>query len=62
MATAASPAIQGKLSRNPGKIDIAVFGLALVVGVIYTGASIAGDLARSGRRPYFRLCYWESRY
>lgn len=41
---AASPAIDAKLSRNPGKIGMAVFGLALIVGMIYTGVSIAGDL------------------
>src|ERR1700678_2030436 len=44
MATAASPALEKKMSRNPGAIGIIVFGIALVVGVIYTGVSIAGDL------------------
>src|SRR5271154_7206224 len=44
MATAASPAIQQKLSRNPGKIGMIVFGIALVVGLIYTVVSITRDL------------------
>jgi inorganic phosphate transporter, PiT family len=44
MATAASPALEKKMSRNPGKLGMLVFGLALVVGVIYTGVSIAGDM------------------
>src|SRR6202161_2947953 len=44
MATAAAPALQEKMSRNPGKIGMMVFGAALVVGVIYTGVSIARDM------------------
>ncbi len=45
MATAASsPAIQAKLSRNPGKIGMIVFGIALLVGCVYTGVSIAADM------------------
>jgi PiT family inorganic phosphate transporter len=44
MASAASPALNQKLARNPGKIGMAVFGIALIVGVTYTGVSIARDL------------------
>jgi PiT family inorganic phosphate transporter len=44
MATAASPALEKKMSRNPGMIGMIVFGIALIVGIIYTGVSIAGDL------------------
>ena len=44
MATAASPALQEKMSRNPGAIGMIVFGIALVVGIIYTGVSIARDM------------------
>src|ERR1700733_8951781 len=49
MATAASPALEKKMSRNPGKLGMLVFGIALVVGVIYTGVSIARDM---GTVPY----------
>jgi inorganic phosphate transporter, PiT family len=41
---AAAPALQQKMSRNPGKIGIAVFGVALIVGLIYTIISLARDL------------------
>ncbi len=44
MATAASPALEKKMSRSPGKLGMLVFGAALVVGVIYTGVSIASDM------------------
>src|SRR5580693_805980 len=44
MATAASPALEKKMSRNPGAIGMIVFGIALVVGIIYTGVSIARDM------------------
>ena len=44
MATAASSALDAKLSRNPGKIGMMIFGLALIVGMIYTAISISTDL------------------
>ena len=44
MATAASPALEKKMSRNPGKLGMLVFGIALAVGVIYTGVSIVQDM------------------
>ncbi len=44
MAAAASPALEKKMSRNPGKLGMIVFGVALVVGVIYTGVSIVQDM------------------
>jgi PiT family inorganic phosphate transporter len=44
MATAAAPALQEKMSRNPGKIGMIVFGAALVVGIIYTIVSITRDI------------------
>src|SRR6202166_384134 len=44
MATAASPALDKKMSRNPGAIGMIAFGIALVVGIIYTGVSIARDM------------------
>jgi len=43
-ASAAAPALEQKLSRSPGKIGMAVFGVALVVGLIYTVISLAKDL------------------
>jgi inorganic phosphate transporter, PiT family len=44
MASAASPALEQKMSRNPGTIGMIVFGIAILVGVIYTGVSIVRDL------------------
>src|SRR3954469_14402663 len=44
MASVASPILEKKMSRNPGAIGMAAFGLALIAGVIYTVVSIAGDL------------------
>jgi inorganic phosphate transporter, PiT family len=45
MATAASPLLEQKLSRNPGKIGMIVFGLALFVGLIYTVLAMKDDLS-----------------
>jgi len=48
MASAAGPAltpsVHEKMSRNPGMIGMAVFGAALLVGIIYTAVSIASDI------------------
>jgi inorganic phosphate transporter, PiT family len=44
MAAGAAPALEQKLARNPGKIGMAIFGAALVIGLIYTVLSLARDL------------------
>jgi len=44
MAASAAPALQHKMSRSPGSIGIAIFGAALVVGLIYTIISLGRDL------------------
>jgi PiT family inorganic phosphate transporter len=41
---AAAPALQQKMSRKPATIGVAIFGVALVVGLIYTIVSLARDL------------------
>jgi PiT family inorganic phosphate transporter len=44
MAAAAQPALEQKLSRNPGKTGMIVFGIALVAGLIYTVMALREDL------------------
>ncbi len=44
MASAAAPAIEQKLSRNPGVIGMAIFGVALIAGLIYTVLAMGQDL------------------
>jgi PiT family inorganic phosphate transporter len=44
MAAGAAPALDQKMSKSPGMIGMAVFGVALVVGLIYTIVSLARDL------------------
>jgi inorganic phosphate transporter, PiT family len=44
MSTAASPSLEKKLGRSPGMIGMVVFGIAIIVGIIYTGVSISNDL------------------
>src|ERR1700761_5807235 len=44
MAAGAAPALQTKMSKSPGMIGMVVFGIALVVGLIYTIISLAKDL------------------
>src|SRR6516225_396728 len=46
MATATSPAVAQKLSRSPGKIGMAVFGVFLLAGLIYVITSLGSDLGR----------------
>jgi len=45
MATAGSAAINAKLSRSPGAIGMLIFGVILVVGVIYSGFHLVNDLS-----------------
>ncbi|MFY9977936.1 MAG: inorganic phosphate transporter, partial [Candidatus Sulfotelmatobacter sp.] len=45
MATASQTVLDQKLSRNPGKIGMAVFGVVLLIGVIYAGSSLLHDLS-----------------
>src|SRR5579862_9833423 len=44
MAAGAAPALQQKMSKSPGMMGMAVFGVALIVGLIYTVISVARDL------------------
>jgi len=57
MASAA-PALEQKLSRNPGKIGMLIFGLALLAGLIYTVVSVGSDLSTvrtTSLFPFFLL-------
>jgi len=45
MTTVASSVLEQKLSRNPGKIGLVVFALALIAGLIYAVVALASDLA-----------------
>jgi PiT family inorganic phosphate transporter len=41
----AAPALEAKLSRSPGKIGMVVFGIALIIGLIYVGSALIKDLS-----------------
>ena len=45
MAVSSVPAMEAKLSRSPGKAGIAVFGAALLVGVVYAAIQLSNDLS-----------------
>lgn len=45
MASAATAAVSEKLNQSPGKLGMIIFGLALLAGVAYIAAALAGDLA-----------------
>jgi len=53
MATGAAPALEQKLSKSPSKIGIAIFGVALLIGLIYTIASLVGDLGAVRSTSFF---------
>jgi inorganic phosphate transporter, PiT family len=57
MATA-STALDAKLSRSPGKIGMAIFGVVLVIGGVYAGSQLVHDLQfvpGSSLMPYILL-------
>jgi PiT family inorganic phosphate transporter len=43
-AVAKAPTVHQKLSRNPGKIGMMIFGVALIAGLIYTVLAMKEDL------------------
>jgi PiT family inorganic phosphate transporter len=58
MATATSSVLDQKLSRSPGKIGMIIFGIVLIIGVVYAGSSLLHDLSfvhSSSWLPYFLL-------
>src|ERR1700685_4329153 len=44
-ATTTQTVLDQKLSRSPGKIGMLVFGIVLVIGVIYSASSLIKDLS-----------------
>jgi inorganic phosphate transporter, PiT family len=45
MASAATATVQDKLARQPGKLGVAIFGVALIVGFIYAASQLMTDLS-----------------
>jgi len=41
----AVPAVHAKLSKGPGKLGILIFSVVLIVGVVYAGSNLIGDLS-----------------
>jgi len=39
-------ALDAKLKRGPGKIGVLIFGVVLIIGVIYAGSSLINDLSQ----------------
>jgi len=62
MAASAAPALEKKLARSPGKIGILVFGVALVIGLVYTVVNLASDLATVRSSNVFPFHCLVSRY
>jgi len=52
-APARQTAVHTKLSQKPGKIGMIVFGIALLVGVVYSGSSLVSDLAAERSTSFF---------
>ncbi len=44
MATATS-VLDAKMSRSPGRIGMLVFGVVLIIGVVYAGYHLVSDLS-----------------
>jgi PiT family inorganic phosphate transporter len=45
MSTVATPALEAKLGKSPGKIGMVAFGLVLLVGVCYSAYHLLSDLS-----------------
>jgi len=42
----AVPALEAKLNKSPGKVGVLIFGVVLLIGVIYAGSNLINDLSR----------------
>ena len=45
MSAATATILDAKLARKPGKLGMLVFGLALIIGLVYAASQLIGDLA-----------------
>jgi inorganic phosphate transporter, PiT family len=41
----AVPALEAKLGKSPGKIGVLIFGVILIIGVVYAGSHLISDLS-----------------
>jgi inorganic phosphate transporter, PiT family len=41
----AAPALHDKMSKGPGRIGVLVFGVVLIIGVVYAGSHLLSDLS-----------------
>ncbi len=58
LETKPKSALDAKLSRSPGKLGMIIFGLVLIVGVLYSGTALVRDLSVSPSEsilPYLLL-------
>ena len=39
-------AVHAKMAKGPGRLGVAVFGIALIIGLIYAGSHLISDLSR----------------
>src|SRR5712671_5334929 len=54
----AVPALEAKLGKGPGKMGVLVFGVVLIIGVIYAGSHLLSDLSgvhNTSIMPYLLL-------
>jgi len=52
-APARAPAVHEKLSKKPGMIGLIIFGVALLIGVIYSASSLISDLKAESTTSFF---------
>jgi len=52
-APARAPAVHEKLSKKPGMIGMIIFGIALLIGVIYSASSLISDLKAESTTSFF---------
>ena len=45
MATLASPVMEAKLAKRPGRLGVIIFGAALLVGLVYAASHLISDLS-----------------
>lgn len=47
MSTTAPTVLDQKIGAGPGRVEMLVFGVALIIGLIYAGGHLLSDLSRT---------------
>jgi hypothetical protein len=52
------PGVHTKLNKGPGKLGVLIFGVVLIIGVVYAGSHLIADLGAVHSSSIFLPAAW----